>query len=236
MPTEQFRCPAFINYSSVDNQRWAKWLNEFDSVFADGLSAELSVEGMDSAQVFFDVDQLEGKTDTVESDLQSSFDSSFALSAFDHQRLMGTGRVLLLVTCLCLASYQDADAQTSKANLLETFASNLVGGGRLCTLYIKWTMDGELYQGQFVMQGGTGRLNLETPMNVVQTVRTKWEGNEIFLFGSDPRDAKSRPIQDYSPDNFILTREHGEWDMRATCDANDINRCAKVNVIKSSCY
>jgi len=157
---------------------------------------------------------------------------SHALAAFDHQRVVRAGLRVLLVTCLCLA-YQDVDAQAkSVGGLLEDFASSVVSGKRRCELGVQWMSDGELYQGVLVIQGGTGRFDLVAPRRIVQTLTSKTEWNSVFLFGSNPRDIRSRPAEDYVPDSFVLTREGGVWKM-ATCDRPD--HCSGVTVVEGRC-
>ncbi|HWZ72677.1 MAG TPA: hypothetical protein VN326_14555 [Casimicrobiaceae bacterium] len=77
-----FKFPAFLSYSSADNQTWGGWLNDFHKVFSEGLAGELKIQGAQQAVPFFDIESLRGKAGSVESLLRDNVESSFALFVF----------------------------------------------------------------------------------------------------------------------------------------------------------
>jgi hypothetical protein len=77
-----FKYPAFLSYSSADNQTWGGWLNDFHKVFSEGLTGELKIQGAQQAVPFFDIESLRGKAGSVESLLRENVESSFALFVF----------------------------------------------------------------------------------------------------------------------------------------------------------
>src|ERR1700720_4206885 len=78
----EFKYPAFLSYSSADNQSWGGWLNDFHKVFSVGLAGELKIQGAEQAIPFYDIDQLQGTTGSVEAILKERVESSFALFIF----------------------------------------------------------------------------------------------------------------------------------------------------------
>ena len=77
-----FKYPAFLSYSSADNQSWGGWLNDFHKVFSAGLAGELKIQGAEQAVPFYDIEQLQGTTGSVEAILKERVESSFALFIF----------------------------------------------------------------------------------------------------------------------------------------------------------
>jgi hypothetical protein len=77
-----FKYPAFLSYSSADNQSWGGWLNDFHKVFSAGLAGEFKIQGAEQAVPFYDIEQLHGTTGSVESILKERIESSFALFIF----------------------------------------------------------------------------------------------------------------------------------------------------------
>ena len=77
-----FKYPAFLSYSSADDQSWGGWVKSFHQVFSQGLAGELKIQGAEEAIPFFDIESLRGKAGSVESLLKENVQSSFALFVF----------------------------------------------------------------------------------------------------------------------------------------------------------
>ncbi len=138
----EFKYPAFLSYSSADNQSWGGWLNDFHKVFSAGLAGELKIHGAEQAVPFYDIDQLQGTTGSVEAILKERVESSFALFIF-----LGRGYVKSEWCCKELE-----------------FFSNLHNGARDTLLQRVWIfeidrLDGDLksqYQKRLSQAGAEG--------------------------------------------------------------------------------
>jgi len=138
----EFKYPAFLSYSSADNQSWGGWLNDFHKVFSVGLAGELKIHGAEQAVPFYDIDQLQGTTGSVEAILKERVESSFALFIF-----LGRGYVKSEWCCKELE-----------------FFSNLHNGARDTLLQRVWIfeidrLDGDLksqYQKRLSQAGAEG--------------------------------------------------------------------------------
>jgi hypothetical protein len=138
----KFKYPAFLSYSSADNQSWGGWLNDFHKVFSVGLAGELKIHGAEQAVPFYDIDQLQGTTGSVEAILKERVESSFALFVF-----LGRGYVKSEWCCKELE-----------------FFSNLHNGARDTLLQRVWIfeidrLDGDLksqYQKRLSQAGAEG--------------------------------------------------------------------------------
>jgi hypothetical protein len=137
-----FKYPAFLSYSSADNQSWGGWLNDFHKVFSAGLAGELKIQGAEQAVPFYDIEQLQGTTGSVEAILKERVESSFALFIF-----LGRGYVKSEWCCKELE-----------------FFSNLHNGARDTLLQRVWIfeidrLDGDLksqYQKRLSQAGAEG--------------------------------------------------------------------------------
>jgi hypothetical protein len=138
----EFKYPAFLSYSSADNQSWGGWLNDFHKVFSAGLAGELKIHGAEQAVPFYDIEQLQGTTGSVEAILKERVESSFALFIF-----LGRGYVKSEWCCKELE-----------------FFSNLHNGARDTLLQRVWIfeidrLDGDLksqYQKRLSQAGAEG--------------------------------------------------------------------------------
>jgi hypothetical protein len=77
-----FKYPAFLSYSSADDQSWGGWVRSFHQVFSQGLAGELKIQGAEQTVPFFDIESLRGKAGSVESLLRENVESSFGLFVF----------------------------------------------------------------------------------------------------------------------------------------------------------
>ena len=124
-----FKYPAFLSYSSADNQSWGGWLNDFHKVFSAGLAGELKIQGAEQAVPFYDIEQLQGTTGSVEAILKERVESSFALFIF-----LGRGYVKSEWCCK------------------ELEFSNLHNGARDTLLQRVWIFDLDLLDGDLKSQ------------------------------------------------------------------------------------
>jgi hypothetical protein len=82
MAKQGFKYPAFFSYSRADESAWGDWCKDFHTVFSKAIAGELRNRGLEPARPFFDIENLQGKTQSVEANLREGVDASFALFIF----------------------------------------------------------------------------------------------------------------------------------------------------------
>ncbi len=120
-----FKYPAFLSYSSADNQSWGGWLNDFHKVFSAGLAGELKIQGAEQAVLFYDIEQLQGTTGSVEAILKERVESSFALFIF-----LGRGYVKSEWCCKELEFFSNLHNGASFLSVDRIFLTRTPAGGR----------------------------------------------------------------------------------------------------------